>query len=252
MGGVFSTRWNGTRVRATTDGALALDVRWLAKHGRLEPGYGPVAWTRNGRAVAKLGVWAGSDGIVLDYRLGGGGGTRVRERVALERTPCPLGGSRPWFRCPGCGGRVAILYGPHGIFRCRRCHGLAYPSTRQAGWQRQLAKANRLRAKLGGPPGVGRVPPPPKGMRLRTYARIVREIDALDAAALAAVREDAAAMERTLKRLAGRPFGQAVGPRSGFRRTSAREADCEDHGEEVDHRRRASSRSTTSGTFCPG
>jgi hypothetical protein len=54
----------------------------------------------------------------------------VRERVGLDQTRCTLGGSRPWFVCPGCGTRRAVLFCIGGVFRCRVCHDLAYRSTR--------------------------------------------------------------------------------------------------------------------------
>ncbi len=201
MGGSGSGRQGGAPVRRTTDDALPLDIRLLAKGGALAPGFRPVTWTK-GALTWTIGVWGGADGIVLDFRVGGDGGRRVRERVAVERTPCYMGGARPWFRCPGCARRVAILYGRCGPFRCRGCHDLAYPSTRKPAWVRQLRIADQLRAKLGADVvRLGPLPPPPPRMRLATYASLVRQIVDLEMEALAGADRAASAMEQAIRRL---------------------------------------------------
>jgi len=43
---------------------------------------------------------------------------------------------------------VAILY-VGGIFTCRHCYRLAYPSQREANYNRLARQANKLRGKLG-------------------------------------------------------------------------------------------------------
>lgn len=75
--------------------------------------------------------------------------------VRIVRTPCHLGGSRPWFSCPvvSCGRRVAILYGG-GIFACRHCHRLAYGSSREDMSDRTMRRADRLRERLGWESGI--------------------------------------------------------------------------------------------------
>lgn len=94
--------------------------------------------------------------------------------VHLDWTDCNLGGKRPWFLCParGCGRWVALLYGG-GIFACRHRYQLAYPSQREAGYNRMARCVNRLRAKLSwelgclnGPGGK------PKGMHWSTFERL--------------------------------------------------------------------------------
>jgi hypothetical protein len=77
---------------------------------------------------------AEQDRVILIYQHRSGGEVWKDEQypVRIVRTPCNLGGERPWFICPavGCGRRVAILYGG-GIFACRHCHRLANASARQ-------------------------------------------------------------------------------------------------------------------------
>ena len=91
--------------------------------------------------------------------------------------------------CPaaGCGRRVAILYSG-GIFACRRCHRLAYASSREDVFGRSTGRAETLRARLGWDRGIlngegGK----PKWMRWRTFERLTAEHDAF-------VRESLAAM----------------------------------------------------------
>ncbi|MDR4470663.1 MAG: hypothetical protein MRJ68_20570 [Nitrospira sp.] len=53
----------------------------------------------------------------------------IRQEVRLTHSLNPRGGTRRWFSCPTCQRRVGVLYYlPSQLFRCRRCHGLAYPS----------------------------------------------------------------------------------------------------------------------------
>jgi hypothetical protein len=67
---------------------------------------------------------------------------------------------------------VAILYGG-GIFACRHCYQLAYPSSRETAGDRATRRADRLRARLGWERGIlngegGK----PKWMRWRTFVRL--------------------------------------------------------------------------------
>jgi hypothetical protein len=97
--------------------------------------------------------------------------------VSITWTPCHYGGKRPWFVCPaqGCGRRVAILY-LDGVFACRRCYQCVYESQRRAGWERALAKAQRIRMRLGGSGSVYEpFPLRPKRMHRTSYAKLRRE-----------------------------------------------------------------------------
>jgi hypothetical protein len=97
--------------KATTDHALRLDVRWLAREGIIRPGVlvsTSLHWTRNGKPDGDIRVRYDADRpheLILDYRTRGpldAEWTDVRERIRLERTPCHYGGERVWCRCPGC------------------------------------------------------------------------------------------------------------------------------------------------------
>ncbi len=124
------------------------------------------------------GVTTDGHAVFLNYWVDG---ERVRERVALDRTQCNYGGDRPWFRCPGCRRRVALLYGgPR--FRCRQCHGLAYRSTREDALTRAFGRANDLARRAGGMAGIpGRKP---HGMHWRTYERLIERWEEAEERAL--------------------------------------------------------------------
>ena len=212
MGGDGSGRWGGHRAKPDTDGLLTLDVRWLARQGYLAPnasGAYSVAWSRGDRPAGDILVrYDGDrpDELVLDYRTRRGEGAPwapVRERVALDRTPCPYGGSRPWFLCPGCLDRRAVLYSVGGRFRCTACHDLAYSSTREGVAERHRRRADELRRRLGGEPGSFSFPWKPKGMRWATDDRIVAEINEREHAALVVFNAETDAMFARLDRKYG-------------------------------------------------
>jgi hypothetical protein len=184
MGGPGSgNRWH-YGAKSITDDYRTLDVRRWAREGMLRPGYwGGWQWTRNGEVAASIRMRAEEGRVILMYRHRSGGEEWKDEQypVRIVRTPCNLGGTRPWFICPahGCGRRVAILYGG-GIFACRHCYQLAYASAREDAGDRATRRADRIRARLGWEPGIlnghgGK----PKWMRWRTFYRLAAEHDRL-------------------------------------------------------------------------
>jgi hypothetical protein len=183
MGGVGSGRRWHSGSKNTTEDCRSIDVRHWARKGLLTPGQAfSYKWSRNGEIVASIGVYSESDRVTLSYRHRSGGGDWMDESypVQLDWTSCTLGGQRPWFLCPanGCGGRVAILY-CRGIFACRHCYQLAYPSQREVAYDRAARRADRIREKLGWEPGIlngngwKR-----KGMHWRTYYRLTAKYNA--------------------------------------------------------------------------
>jgi hypothetical protein len=133
-------------------------------------------------------------------RIGGGKWEDVEETVRIVRAPCRFGGARPYFICPGvvngigCGRSVAKLHGLGRYFLCRHCYRLAHASQSEGRWDRTLRRANRIRQRLGGDPGMAApFPKKPKGMWRRTYERLRRqafdaEMQADEAFALQAAR----------------------------------------------------------------
>ncbi len=135
MGGPGSSRWTMTLTRLTTEGLLRLDVRALERVRCLVPdAVTTVTWNTGASVRASVShddpacIMVEYD--VVDHRLGR---RSVTESFPLLTTPGTLGGRRTWFGCPGCGTRCAVLYALGDCFRCRRCHHLAYASTRSQG-----------------------------------------------------------------------------------------------------------------------
>jgi hypothetical protein len=184
MGGFGSGRPSGSG-RDTVEACRSIDVTRLHKAGCLRPGWcGGWQWTRNRETVASINLQTEVDRLHLSYRvrIGGGEWEDVAETVRIVRVPCRFGGSRPYFICSGvvngisCGRRVAKLFGPGRYFLCRHCYRLAYASQSESEWDRTLRRANKIRQRLGGAPGMtASFPKKPKGMWRRTYERMREE-----------------------------------------------------------------------------
>jgi len=119
--------------------------------------------------------------LVLSYRARQRGEEwrDVEQPTRIVWMPCRFGGARPYFVCSGvingivCNRRVAKLYGAGPYFLCRHCHRLAYASQREDRYDRALRRADKIRMRLGGEPGIASVfPARPKGMHRETYERL--------------------------------------------------------------------------------
>jgi hypothetical protein len=168
------------------EGCRSLDVNRLHREGCLHPGWcGDWEWKQDGERMAWISMRAKEGRLVLsyNYRRQGDEWQSVEEPIPIVCAPCRFGGTRPYFRCPGvengiaCGRRVAKLYGPGKYFLCRHCYRLAYASQSEGEGDRALRRANRIRMRLGGDPGMASpFPRRPKGMWRRTYARLQNEV----------------------------------------------------------------------------
>ncbi len=162
MGGFGSGRPSGSG-RGKVEACRSIDVNRLHREGCLRAGWmGSWQWTRDGEQVASINLRAEHDRLHLTYRvrIGGGEWEDVAETVRIVRVACRFGGARPYFICPGvvngiaCGRRVAKLHGPGRYFLCRHCYRLAHASQSEGAWDRTLRRANKIRQRLGGDPGM--------------------------------------------------------------------------------------------------
>jgi hypothetical protein len=181
--GNHESRWN---TKPSTAAYNRFDLASLHRGGWLRPGaVGTTTWSRGERVTSSIG-WTvlGEKGTATSLELRYAvGGEAVAYRVPLTWTPCRFGGRRPWFVCPGegCGRRAAVLYGGR-YFLCRRCHDLAYESTREGAGDRARRKAQKICQRLGGSADpLAPFPAKPKGMHWRTYERLMEEVEATEA-----------------------------------------------------------------------
>lgn len=209
MGGSGSgRRWHAGARRTTAD-LRSIDVPWMKRQGMLTPGaVRSISWIWQGRVTSSIDVVAEPGRIILSYARKGADGTWLAPTsypVHLTTTPCHLGGVRQWFVCPsaGCGRRVGVLYDGR-IFACRTCCDLAYPSQREDAGDRAGRKANRIRARLGWPPGV--LSPQgwqkPRGMHQVTFDRLRHRHDILEEIV---INDLAAALDRIRRPRKERP-----------------------------------------------
>jgi hypothetical protein len=106
----------------------------------------------------------------------------VPQNIRVSWTACRFGGARPWFHCPYCDRRVAILYWSFAAYCCRHCAGnpLYASQTKSAAGRRHFALC-KLRLQLNGnaKPGTD-LPDRPPRMHRRTYRRLRARIEALE------------------------------------------------------------------------
>ena len=189
MGGIGSggSRYAG---RYTTNESCELSLSFLRKRGALrgQGATGMSQWTSGGRPIASIG-WATSIGehsqlqLAYTYNRTGEPPKTISEAFALTSTRPHLGGVRWWIRCR-CWRRVAKIYKPPGahLFRCRECYRLSYASRNESAEWRAFRRLKKLSLRLDPLGDVapieyldGYSPPlKPKGMRWRTYDRLVR------------------------------------------------------------------------------
>ena len=183
MGGFGSGRRGG---RETTADYRRLDVRELHRAGVLIPGWrGGWCWYRRGQKRAEINIEVHELSVALRYSATSGGERKSYDyAVGLVRTSCNYGGARPWFLCPCCGRRAAILFGG-AMFACRHCRRLAYESQRETAGDRAIRRADAIRERLGWQAGI--LNPDgwkPRGMHWRTFWRLKAEHDQLRSAGL--------------------------------------------------------------------
>ena len=170
-------------MHATVESCRRLDVRAFARDGLLTTGNRfALTWWHD---LKECQVEVDGAGLVLRHSL-----ARVptAQRVPILRTECHYGGSRPWFGCPGCGRRCAVLFLRPWGFVCKRCGGLAYKSTRED----EIARAARVRNKAAARLGAGGRRP--KGMRQATYIAIVEQMGAAERRCITAMSASMARM----------------------------------------------------------
>jgi len=146
---------------------LSLDVRRLHRERLLRSGASFAwRWHADGESLGSISLRVESAALVLSYALNG---EPMSQPVAILRTRCYYGGSRPWFACPRCTRRCAVLYLRAG-FECRKCSRVVYASQSDDAIGRAWRKQWRVERRLGDDWRR------PKGMHRATYERLLAAI----------------------------------------------------------------------------
>ena len=176
MGGHGSGKPPQVGARHTTNSVPAIDIRELQRRSGLFPGLeGYISWSDFPDAPPFVSVSVAASYIEFSYRERSASPHQkyVNTVVTLDRTDCHLGGERPWFRCPKCVARVAILYLGDNGFTCRRCSDLAYTSQKLSPSRRHMRNAQWIREQLGGSGSLFEpFPKKPKGMHWQRYYKL--------------------------------------------------------------------------------
>jgi hypothetical protein len=146
---------------------VALDVRELTRQRVFDAPVGTVwrqcafrsPWLRTMRLD-----WAN---LILELATG------RTETIPFAWTRCGAFGNRFRFLCPHCHRRVCLLYHLDGQVLCRTCGGLWYGAQRISSAGRKMLAMEKIRTKLGdyGQIPSWKVPPKPRGMWRKKYAR---------------------------------------------------------------------------------
>ena len=180
MGGSGSGRWFRHGAKRIVETSNVIDIRHLHRDGLLEPGnFLRLVWSRRGQPVGHISVHVEHHRIRLMYRLekGEDGWQAFDQTVNITRTPCHYGGSRPWFFCPACYRRVAVICGVGTYFLCRHCHNLAYQSQNSDKADRLIEKTRKIRRRLGADERLGEpVVFKPKNMHQKTFDRLRHKV----------------------------------------------------------------------------
>lgn len=155
--------------RPKAEACLRLDVREFARRKLLESSAFTWHWTNTetGKQVASIGARVEGPAVRLDYAVNN---QPVGELVRVTSTPCGFGGSRPWFACPRCERRVAVLFMRGGRFVCRRCAGVAYTSQSEDAIGRGWRVQHRIERRLGSDWSR------PKGMHRSTHRKLTDQL----------------------------------------------------------------------------
>ena len=174
MGGSGSgNRWRYGK-KGTVDASKRLDIRYLKQHDMLRSGTYNMSWNRGGEPSGScaIRIVAGeSMTVICRWRNGSNDEWQPMEKtISLAHTACALGGSRPWFVCPHCSRRVAVLILDAGYVACRHCLKLTYGSCNEDLIDRSWRRRDKYKARMGG--DDINIYVKPKGMHQRTWERL--------------------------------------------------------------------------------
>ena len=155
--------------RAKAEQLLNINIADFKRRGHLHGGaWFTWSWSRGDEPAGSISVRVQSEfALRLIYTVGTDGERRdANQTLGILHTPCHFGAVRPWFGCPVCHARVAVIYCRWGRFACRKCQQVGYSSQSDCPIDRTWRMQRKIEAKLG--EHWSR----PKGMRTATYQRL--------------------------------------------------------------------------------
>lgn len=124
-----------------------IDIRRLARDGWLH-GHHAMRWGWSSGAWIDLRTGPDVVAVAYRYRRNGGDWVSVDQAISIVRTSVGYGSrGRPWFACPVCRRRCAILYLVAGPV-CRLCGDLRYASQSDGETNRSWGRTYKIEAKL--------------------------------------------------------------------------------------------------------
>jgi hypothetical protein len=195
-------------VKRTVESYDALDIRFVIRQGHSVGAFLRLDWDGPLGRQSSADMWFGTTGATLFWA--DPEGQPVVQNLEIERIPQHFGGARPWWICPDCGRRCAIVYGFADRFACRQCGNLAYTTSQSAAWIRKLRKARKAGARLELlRVGDRIVPIRPTGMHRATFNLLADRWVAAEVAAGEAFKPVAETWARERER-----FARLIDPRT--------------------------------------
>ncbi|WP_459922986.1 hypothetical protein [Desulfatiferula olefinivorans] len=149
-----------------------IDIRDIKKSCGLIPGSQLYfQWARICQIHYRLNVAVHDGYLFLSFSSLRNG---FKQQIDITYTDCHFGSQRPWFTCPHCGKRVAILYAGEDRFLCRVCSNITYASCNETPLERNFRKLNKLREIIGAERGAFHPLPllKPKNMHEKKWVEI--------------------------------------------------------------------------------
>jgi hypothetical protein len=132
--------------RAKAEQLMRVDIREWHRRGLLwDGGRNSWSWSKGGERVGSIYFSVTASTVRLEYSINGADASQTIRRAD---TDCHYGGTRPWFCCPACQRRVALLYMRGGRFACRKCQRVSYTTQSQSSYDRICSLYHRLADQL--------------------------------------------------------------------------------------------------------
>ena len=183
MGGRGSGTWYRGGTKTTIEETKRIDIRYMRKQGLLKSGTtGSLRWSCRGEPSGDIRYSCYSNYLQLNfrYREYGGEWEPMEQRIEFDRTPCHYGGERPWFRCPHCNKRVAVLYGYDIQFLCRHCYQIPYSSQQESYMTNVISQKDKLGERIFEHYDCGEGWGKKKGLHWKTFNRLHARYQALE------------------------------------------------------------------------